>query len=37
MNARPRRSLPAVGDCDLEAIFLIQLTVGVLLHSVPIG
>jgi hypothetical protein len=35
MTARPRRRWPAVGPLALEAIFSIQLTVGVLSHNVP--
>ena len=37
MKARPRSRRPAVGDFDFEAILSIQLTVGVLSHSVPRG
>jgi len=37
MKASPRRSLPAVGVLDFDAIFSIQLTVGVLSQSVPSG
>ncbi len=37
MKASPQRSRPAIGVVDLDAILLIQLTVGVLSHSVPKG
>jgi hypothetical protein len=37
MKASPQSSRPAVGVLDLDAIFLIQLTVGVLSQSIPKG
>jgi hypothetical protein len=37
MKAKPCRRRPAVGEVDLEAIFSIQLMVGVLLNNVPMG
>jgi hypothetical protein len=37
VTAKPWRRRPAVGPLAFDAIFSIQLTIGVLLHSVPSG